>query len=153
VRLPSAAGNRALGVMGYSYATPSDEAATRRTFANAAVTEVFTTPASTSPLPWKDSPSLGHLMGTLVQNLPCTPLDGLALSLTGPQTRTLIADGSGWFGVVDLPPGSYWLSPQAAITGTTPGVSVTVLAGAVSEQTLWLPSCASSQVYLPLIVR
>ena len=42
VRLPSEAGNRVLGMCGYSYGAPSDEGASRRDMVNAAVTTVFT---------------------------------------------------------------------------------------------------------------
>jgi uncharacterized lipoprotein YddW (UPF0748 family)/N-acetylmuramoyl-L-alanine amidase len=50
---PTLAGNRALGVVGYSYATLSNADTTRRAFVNAVVTEVFTRPASLPPMPWK----------------------------------------------------------------------------------------------------
>jgi uncharacterized lipoprotein YddW (UPF0748 family) len=153
VRLPSSSGARALGVVGYSYATPSDELTSRRAFVNAAVTDVFTRPASLPPIPWKDTPSQGHLMGTLAQDLPCITLDGYALSLTGPQMRTLRADGSGWFGTVDLPPGPYLLTVQIPTGGVTVEVPVTVLPGTVTEQQILLPACITSKLYLPLVLK
>jgi uncharacterized lipoprotein YddW (UPF0748 family) len=58
VREPSLLGNRALGVTGYSYATPSDEGASRRAFVNAVVSEVFTQSVRTPGLYWKDRISI-----------------------------------------------------------------------------------------------
>jgi uncharacterized lipoprotein YddW (UPF0748 family) len=54
VRQPSLLGNQALGMVGYSYATPSDEGATRRAFVNAVVSEVFTQSARIPRLDWKN---------------------------------------------------------------------------------------------------
>jgi uncharacterized lipoprotein YddW (UPF0748 family) len=153
VRQASGTGNRALGLAGYSYATPSDEGTSRRAFVNAAVTAVFTQPASPPSIPWKDEPVLGHLMGTVTQTPACLAVDGLALTLTGPLTRTLVADGSGWFGAVDLLPGSYLLSTEIPTSSVAVNISVTVLAGTVMEQQIRLPACWSKQVYLPLILR
>ncbi len=153
LRAPSGGGNQALGLAGYSYATPSRDGTSRRAFANAAVTAVLTRPASTTPLPWKDAAALGHLMGTLAQPEPCASLDGLFLTLSGPQTRTLTTDGSGWFGAIDLPPGEYLLSTEVPSTGEPLTSSVSISAGAVSSQTIVLPSCQVSRLYLPLVVK
>ncbi|MGC9335692.1 MAG: family 10 glycosylhydrolase, partial [Anaerolineae bacterium] len=131
VRQPSSLGNRALGMVGYSYATPSDEDESRRAFVNAAVSEVFTQSVRTQGLYWKDAPSLGHLAGTLTQHLPCSSLDAYPITLTGPQSRSLLTDGSGWFGSVDLPPGDYllWVEPPAPERAIS--VPVTIVAGEV----------------------
>jgi uncharacterized lipoprotein YddW (UPF0748 family) len=153
VRQPSNLGNWALGMCGYSYATPSDEAALRRTFANAAVTEVFAQPAAAPGIAWKHTPTLGHLMGTLTQALPCRNLDGYPLALTGPQDRTLFTDGSGWFGTADLVPGEYLLSVDVLTPSTTISLPVTVAAGAVTAQEVTLPACQSWGVYLPLVLK
>jgi uncharacterized lipoprotein YddW (UPF0748 family) len=152
-RQPSPAGNRALGLSGYSYATPSNDGTPRRTFVNAAVTGHFTRTASIPALPWKDTPALGHLAGRLTQSTECRTLDGYPLNLTGPQDRTLLTDGSGWFGAVDLPPGAYLLSVNVVSPTTTLQVPVTIAAGAVSEQEISLPACTTERVVLPLILR
>jgi uncharacterized lipoprotein YddW (UPF0748 family) len=153
VRQPSSVGNRALGVAGYSYATPSNDGTPRRSLVNAAVTSLFTQPASVPSIPWKDTPALGHLMGTLTQLSPCRTLDGYVLELAGPQMRTLLSDGSGWFGTVDLPAGEYLLSTQVLTSGLTVEIPVTVLAGSVVDLKVHLPGCGSASIYLPLILK
>jgi uncharacterized lipoprotein YddW (UPF0748 family) len=153
-RLPSTAGNRALGVCGYSYATPSDEGVSPLAFVSLAVTEVFTQPAAPPALPWKDSPSRGHLMGVLAPSLPCRPtLDGHPLTLTGAQTRELLADGSGWFGTVGLLPGQYLLTTEIVSPSRSIKIPVTVVPGVVIERQVVLPDChlSSLTLYLPLI--
>jgi uncharacterized lipoprotein YddW (UPF0748 family) len=153
VRQSSALGNRGLGITGYSYATPSDDQTPRRAFVNATVTEVYTQMAASPAIPWKDAPTLGHIMGTLTQPAPCRDLDGYPLSLTGPENRPLHADGSGWFGTVDLPPGDYLLLVEVLTPGITVEVPVAVAAGAVSEQEIRLPFCTSTKLYLPLALK
>jgi len=149
VRQPSLLGNQALGLAGYSYATPSNEGDTGREWANAAIAGVFDRSATVPALPWKDTPTRGHLAGTLVQRPPCLDLDGLAVQLSGPQARSLSADGSGWFGAVDLPPGDYLLSVDAGLPQAIT-VPVTITAGLVAQSQILLPSCA---VYLPLLLQ
>jgi len=92
-------------------------------------------------------------MGTLTQTPSCLSLDGYPLTLTGPQTRNLLTDGSGWFGAVDLPPGEYLLSVDVLTPSATISQQVRVVAGAVTEQEVILPPCASWRVYLPLVLK
>ncbi|MEJ2736240.1 MAG: family 10 glycosylhydrolase, partial [Anaerolineae bacterium] len=161
VREPSSQGNRVLGLLGFSYAIPikaalplpAPYASPQRAFLNAAVTEVLTRTASVPALPWKDWPALGHLAGRLTQPTDCRTLDGYPVSLTGPQDRSLITDGSGWFGAVDLPPGAYLLSVQVVSPTLTLQVPVTVAAGAVAEADVALPICTTDRLVLPLILK
>jgi len=152
VRQPTSLGARALGVCGYSYATPSNDGLSGRGLANAATSLVFTQTASAPALPWKDTPSLGHLMGQLSWTF-CQDRDGMPIRLTGPANRSLAADGSGWFGAVDLPPGTYTITLEVGSPGVSVDVPVTVQAGAVSRQWIRLRSCAVGTAYLPLILR
>ena len=80
-------------------------------------------------------------------------LDGYPLRLSGPVERQLLTDGSGWFGAVDLPPGSYQLSVDVLNPNITVQVPVDIAAGDVTEQQIYLPGCASHKTYLPLILK
>ncbi len=155
VRQPSPLGRHALGMTGYSYGTPSRDGTPRRSFVNAAVTEVFTQTAHTPFIAWKDAPDLGHLMGTVIEVFPCpdTDLDGYPLNLSGPASRQLTTDGSGWFGAVDLQPGTYQLSVTLQSPSMTIQVPVEIAAGAVTERTIFLPGCATHKTYLPLVLK
>jgi hypothetical protein len=148
----------ALGICGYSYATPSENGTSRRVFVNAVVTNVYTQPARMPTLPWKDAPALGHLMGSLIQTQPCINLEGVSVKLTGPlplggnaaQVRHVQVDGSGWFGVVDLSPGDYLLTLDGAGPPSTAGLEVSVSPGAVTVQDLL--ACRLGSIYLPSIL-
>lgn len=77
-----------------------------------------TTPPS---MPWKTSATTGHLMG-YARDSNGLPLDGATLTLE-PGGRTLITDGSGFFGIVGLAPGQYRIA----------GCDVQVVAGSVAR--------------------
>jgi len=65
----------------------------------------------------------------------------------------LHADGSGWFGAVDLPPGDYLLSVEVYTSSLTLQLPVSVAAGTVAQPTIALPSCGQYRLYLPLLFR
>jgi hypothetical protein len=61
-------------------------------------------------MPWKTVLSKGHLMGFVRNAADSAVFDGATLTLTGPVNRTLLCDGTGFYGSVDLPVGSYTLT-------------------------------------------
>jgi hypothetical protein len=81
-------------------------------------------------MPRKSAPATGHLMGTVTTG--GNPADGATVTLTGPVKRTATTDGSGFYGLVDLPPGAYRVS-TGSITQTA-----TIRAGVVTTLTLSL---------------
>jgi hypothetical protein len=91
---------------------------------------VFAPPAYVPPMPWKSAPASGHLMGIVTSS--GKPADGATITLTGPVKRTATTDGSGFYGLVDLPPGAYRVSANS-ITQTA-----TIRAGVVTTLTLSL---------------
>ncbi|RPJ30833.1 MAG: hypothetical protein EHM35_12465 [Planctomycetaceae bacterium] len=124
---PSAAGNQAVGWIAYSYRTPDALTNANQSLGPAqrielirALTQpseydpitppVFAEPAPLPAMPWKDQPTLGHLMGT-VKTPDGEPFDQLLVYLYDAETDELIAtrvtDGTGWFGFANLAPGRY----------------------------------------------
>ncbi|MFN7933535.1 MAG: family 10 glycosylhydrolase [Bryobacteraceae bacterium] len=118
--LPSAAGNRALGVSFYSYATTNLETAGAPTEPNAefyqAVGAFFGAKSEVPKLPWLTAPVAGHLMGEVRIEGAQDFADGLTVRIasdTGRDgERVVTTDGTGFFGAVDLPPDRYRISVE-----------------------------------------
>jgi uncharacterized lipoprotein YddW (UPF0748 family) len=149
---PSAAGNRAIGWVGYSYRTPDamTDAGTRSgAIGRAELIKALTQPsqydtvsppvfADTPGVPsmtWKTQPIFGHLRGTAVAT-DGTLLTGTAVHLVEPNSglvmRTITTDGTGWFGFVDIAIGSYRVTTESSrVAGGVLG-QATVLPGRVS---------------------
>jgi hypothetical protein len=148
---PSAAGNKAIGWVGYSYRTPDamSDAGTRSgaigraelikaltqasqydTIAPPILADAPAVPAMT----WKTQPIFGHLRGIAVAT-DGTPLTGTAVRLepsAGVVMRTITTDGTGWFGFVDVPTGTYRVTTASSrVAGGLLG-EATVFAGRVS---------------------
>ena len=149
---PSAAGNRSQGWVGYSFANPDSLATANqrpRDTSRAELTRALTQPSEYDPvtppvfadptlvpeMTWKTQPIAGHVMGT-VATAAGVPFDQVSLELRDAETDALLAerlaDGSGWFGFVDLEPGRYKvLVDGARVTGRRVAV-FTVRAGGVT---------------------
>lgn len=121
-RIPTAAGSIADGICGYSYAVPTSNNLARPTFL-AALTQtstsriyetntqpIFATRVPTPAMPWKTEPTRGHLKGFVYGGSATNPLDGATVTVTGVVQRATISDATGFYGFVDLPPGSYGVS-------------------------------------------
>lgn len=113
---PTAAGNRVIGWSGYSYANasalavsdPSQAAAQRDALADALTAQVFTEDATVPDMAWKSRPTRGHLQGSLqVRGRTFDQAEVTVTNLATGETLVRRADGSGWFGFVDLLPGRY----------------------------------------------
>jgi hypothetical protein len=133
---PSAAGNSGVGWVGYSYRTPdclanppgmcgfatdvARSADASRAELTVALTEpsafdpitppVFAEPAGIPARPWKDDPTVGHVLGRVV-GPNGVAVDQVGVQLLDAETDALVAvattDGSGTFGFVDVAPGRY----------------------------------------------
>lgn len=80
----------------------------------AGLTPIFAEPANIPFLPWKISPTVGHLMG-FARRPDSSAVDSGSVTIAGighPVTRQTVTDGNGFFGGVDLPPGDYLVSVQ-----------------------------------------
>jgi uncharacterized lipoprotein YddW (UPF0748 family) len=132
----SAAGTRPDGIAIYVYnqtdkdnsSFPQFVEATTLGLTPSPAMPVFAPHAYVPPMPWKSTPSTGHLMGWVMAG--DKPADGATVAVAGPTNRTAITDGSGFYGLVDLPPGAYRVT-----TGKTT-LPVTIRAGIVTTLTL-----------------
>jgi uncharacterized lipoprotein YddW (UPF0748 family) len=149
---PSAAGNSAIGWIGYSYRTPdamSDAGTRSAAIGRAELIKALTEPSqydTTAPpifadapavpaMTWKSQPIFGHVRGIAVA-ADGTLLTGIVLHVVEPASgvvlRTAITDGSGWFGFVDLPTGTYRVTTDSLrVAGGVLG-QATIVAGTVS---------------------
>jgi len=148
----AAAGRSSAGWVGYSWRNPDDAAAafTRsgaasRAELDRALTEwshydpdrapVFEAPARVPSMPWKAVPTTGLLRGTTTASH--SPVD--VRTAAGALVRGGSTDGSGWFGFVDLSPGTY------TVTVAGRSYTATVEAGRVATASAaGTVDCASS---------
>jgi uncharacterized lipoprotein YddW (UPF0748 family) len=131
-RDPSPAGNYADGFCGYSYRVPYSGGSWSG-FEPYLVSQVTPTPDDVPDMPWKSLPTKGHIMGTVTYAASGDWADAASVSITGPETRNMICDGTGFFAFIDLPPGSYTVT--AGDDGYSDSIAnVSVSAGIMSEQ-------------------
>ncbi len=129
-RNPSPAGNYAAGFSGYSYRVPYS-GGTWAGFSPSLVTQVTTNWADIPPMPWKTSPTKGHVMGTVTIGATGAWADHAVVTLSGPVNRSMYVDGTGFYAFIDLPPGTYNLT--ASLNGFSPAAAtVTVAIGQVT---------------------
>ena len=133
----SGGGNKAAGLLGYSYAVPNSDG-TSQSSTWASLTAAGAPYASTDTIPtmpWKTNAAKGHLMGLAIAATDGVAFDGATITLSGPVSRTFLSDATGFFGAVDLPVGTYTLTLN--FPGYQPIVrTVNVTGGAVAQQTL-----------------
>jgi uncharacterized lipoprotein YddW (UPF0748 family) len=116
-RAPSPSGNYAEGVCGYVYKQPDlafTPFATFRSFlTNSPNAHDPTSPAifqervPVPVMPWKMAPTKGHLKGFVFGGSSTNALDGARVIVSGPASRVQTNDATGFYGFVDLPPGTY----------------------------------------------
>jgi uncharacterized lipoprotein YddW (UPF0748 family) len=96
---------------------------------------LFVSTTTPPPMPWKTSPSTGHLMG-FARDGHGAALDGATLTLESESgaRRTLTTDGGGFFGAVALAPGNWRLE----------GCAVRILAGSVTRIDLPCPGAVDT---------
>jgi uncharacterized lipoprotein YddW (UPF0748 family) len=129
-RNASPSGNYADGFSGYSYRVPFANG-TWPEFSPSLVSQVTPTWADIPDMLWKLSPTTGHIMGVVTNADMGIWADGTMVSITGPVSRSMYVDGTGFYTFIDLPPGSYTVT--AGLSGY-PDVStnVNVAVGAVT---------------------
>ncbi|MCC7376441.1 MAG: family 10 glycosylhydrolase [Verrucomicrobiales bacterium] len=113
-RASSVLGGRPAGFCLYSYAAPTADLALSDflpTLAQSLKDEPtanlnFAESANAPSTPWKTSGQSAHLKGT-VRSRRETSTDGAVVTYCGPIGGTARVDATGFFGIVDLPPGAY----------------------------------------------
>ena len=93
----SPAGNYAQGFSGYSYAVPYISG-TWAGFSPSLVAQVTPTWDDIPDMPWKTSPTKGHMMGTVTIAGTGAWADGATVSITGPVSRS-----RRWMGPASMP--------------------------------------------------
>lgn len=108
----SSSGNYADGFCGYSYACPY--AVTKYsgygswdTFEEQLTSQVTPTWTDIPAMPWKVSPTKGHISGTVTYYPSGNWADGAYVQISGPESRTQYCDGTGFYAFIDLIPGTY----------------------------------------------
>lgn len=122
IRQPSMCGSvpRSYGYCGYSY-----DCGDRTTVCSLNPTRV-----QVPAMPWKTSPTKGHIKGTVTRGS-VTWVDGATVTLTGPVNRSMLTDGTGFYAFIDLPPGNYTVTASRPGYGTK-SASAPVSAGQVT---------------------
>lgn len=110
-RNASPAGNYAHGFCGYSYRSPYKRAdgtyGTWAEFAPSFTSQVCPTPTEIPTMPWKTSPTKGHISGTITYPSSGAWADGATVTVSGPESRSMYCDGTGFYAFIDLTPGTY----------------------------------------------
>lgn len=88
----------------------------------------YTQPVPVPDMPWKKTPTKGHIKGTAL--IAGNGIDYLSIGLTGPESRSMRTDGTGFYAFIDLAPGAYTVSATYGSSARTTTVNVT--AGNVS---------------------
>lgn len=114
IRDASPSGNYAQGFSGYSYRVPF-KGGNWNDFSPRLVSDVTNDgPVPIPEMPWKTSPTKGHISGTVTVRTTGAWADGATVTLTGPEDRTMVCDGTGFYAFIDLTPGTYTVTASKA---------------------------------------
>ncbi len=129
-----AEGRGVAGVAFFSYYVPSPNStdAGRQAFMDRLKASVFAEPARVPVWPWIANPTSGHIQGIATIDGQIVPAARITLLQNASPVRDLTAASDGWYGAVDLPPGSYTVVIQAGDNRTAQHTT-TVHAGTVTE--------------------
>ena len=108
-RTASPAGNYAQGFCGYSYRVPY-VSGTWSGFSPSLLSQVTPTWDDVPAMSWKTSPTKGHISGTVTIASTGKWSDGAygtTVAITGPESRSMLCDGTGFYAFIDLTPGTY----------------------------------------------
>lgn len=132
-RTASPSGNYMQGFCGYCYAQPY-ASGSWADFTSSLVSQVTPSAVNVPSMPWKSAPTKGHISGTVTVGTTgawCDGAYGTIVSISGPESRSMRTDGTGFYAFIDLAPGKY------TVTAASPGYAdvvktVTVAIGSVT---------------------
>ncbi len=136
-RDPSPAGNYADGFGIYSYQSPYaiDKASSTygpwSTFNAQLLSQITPQWADIPDMPWKSAPTKGHIGGTVTAPPDNAWADGATVTISGPESRTMTCDGTGFYAFIDLTPGTYTV--EAAYGPYRQEKTFTVTAGQIED--------------------
>ena len=99
------AGAAGLNIYDYYSEVNAASPATRTDFYNALKTQVFPTWADPPIHIWKTSPTTGIFEGNLTNS--GSPIDHGTVRIDGQPATQVYTDGSGWYAILDVPPGNH----------------------------------------------
>jgi len=105
----SPAGKTANGFCIYSYGSPYS-GGTWSGFSPTFVSDVANSMVDVPDMTWKTNPTKGHISGTVTHIPEQTWADGALVSINGPETRSMLCDGTGFYAFIDLTPGVYTMT-------------------------------------------
>lgn len=135
-RAASPAGNFAQGYSGYSYRVPYSGGSWAG-IAPSLLSQINTNWADIPDLPWKTAPTNGHIMGTVTIAGSGAWADHATVSITGPASRSMYVDGTGFYAFIDLPPGNYTVTASKSgfpNSAANVNVAIGVVTGNMYEQ-------------------
>jgi uncharacterized lipoprotein YddW (UPF0748 family) len=138
------------GLNTYQYWATNSEGASNEEFYSAIRSALFPSKAAVPDMPWKSAPTTGIIFGTVTDaTQPNDPIykDWVykaTVQVTGPVTRSTTTDGTGTYGFIDLPPGTYAVTCSKSGFTTRTYTTQTILAGDVLRDDFDI--CPSGQV-------
>lgn len=132
--------DRSIGLSGmcnYSYAVTNKDGQPASSFWSAVKSNLYQDAVQTPDMPWKSNPTTGMITGTVTNG--ANPNDPIyrnwiykaTVTATGPVTRSAQTDATGFYGILDLPPGTYTLTCEKAGFPPVTYQNQTVAAGQV----------------------
>lgn len=151
--------NRSVGLAGsctynYRMPVPTADGVSVQTALDTFKAAVFQNPAPVPEMPWKTSPTVGILFGQVTDSL--EPNDAVygnwlckaqvTAVAEDATTYTTTTDGTGTYGFIDLPPGTYTVSAGMSQYGTGTG-SGTVTAGGATKLSFQIGSLTEGYLF------
>ncbi len=132
------------GVTPYSYAVTNSGTVDRVGFQNSLLAGPFATPVAVPAMPWISTPTTGMLKG-IIKDVSGSPVYPATVTIASSSTKN---SGTGFYGFVDLTPGTYTVSATAPGQPNGSG-TITITAGQVATLDITLGQVDSEPPTVP----